>query len=403
MRQSHLAGCDSCPSHSLCHFRLYNIAVDRCAVAFASSALWYLQMGQVDNAIERCDYVINHILPHYDEKDVVGLYQIFIQIIRVLKWNGQVDKAREAYSKFMPDAAGSHFAVKTIHKPMGLLLQISEGSTYEYDVNNMQEDIDLVLSFDMDDMTDNNLTCDGWSMKSMAAELCMLFARRLDAGNVVRESLIDRGITMATVAKRRVKASNGMVKHILAYQANKEIHQALLLLANEEEDTERNIIYDVGKSDSNREIVGNDRCKRRDSLTCDLKSRMSIKSQHTLANKFSVKVKGESSTNSSGSGATSALTSRSLPLTLITAKKKSVFFSAVSSYASNGSVPKQASHDSHESTNGKSSHHSHESIKEKPSSHSYDSSSHLRESDVNVEGEHVLGAVDVDVDVVAYN
>jgi fumarylacetoacetase len=43
---------------------------------------------------ERCDYVIDHVIPHYDKKDVLGLYTILIQIVRVLKWNNQVDKAR---------------------------------------------------------------------------------------------------------------------------------------------------------------------------------------------------------------------------------------------------------------------------------------------------------------------
>ena len=67
-------------------------AVDRCAVSFATSALWYLQRGQIDKALERCDYVIDQVLPPYDKKDIIGLYHIFVQIGRVLKWNGHVGK-----------------------------------------------------------------------------------------------------------------------------------------------------------------------------------------------------------------------------------------------------------------------------------------------------------------------
>ncbi len=345
-------------------------------------------MGQVDNAIEGCDYVINHILPHYDEKDIIGLYHIFVQMIRVLKWNGQVDKAREAYNKFMPDAASNHFAVKTIYKPMGLVLQVCEGSTYEYDKDNMHEDIEMVLSFDMDDMTDNNFTCDGWSMKSMAAELCMLFARRLEAGDAVRERLIDRGITMATVAQQRVKASNGMVKHILAYEANREIHKALLLLANEEVEIERDIIYNAVTRRSSRAVIGN--CQGRESLTSHLKSSTKYNSSLTLGNLMSVKDEATNGSatmsNGSGSGSGSAVRSKAAPLTLISAKKRSVLISSmsrggVSSFGSNGSAWKHVSA------------HSHESIKEEKSSHSYESSSHLRESVID-EGENVLGAVD---------
>ncbi|KAL7498705.1 hypothetical protein ACHAWT_008434 [Skeletonema menzelii] len=332
-------------------------AVDRCAVAFASSALWYLRKGKIDNAIEACDYVIDHILPHYDEKDIIGLYHIFVQMIRVLKWNGHVDKARDAYNKFIPDAANSHFAVGSIHKPMGLLLRICEGSSsHQYDMDNMPADIELALSFDMSDMTDHNFTADGWSMKSMAAEVCMLLARRLDAGNAARERLIDRGIMMATVAQQRVKASNGMVKHVLAYEANRDIHKALLLLANEEVGIDRNVIYDMSSNG-----VGRSPSNLRESMTSEF-SKSKSKATLAFANRFNVKDESPktngSATISNGSDSTSAVSSKP-PFTAIASKKK-VNFSHLSSFGSNGSEPLPSSRHSHDS----------ESVIENSSNHS---------------------------------
>ena len=308
-------------------------------------------MGQIENAIEACDYVIDHILPNYDEKDIIGLYHIFVQIIRVLKWNGHADKAREAYSKFMPDAAGSHFAVATIHKPMGLLLRICEGSSYQYDVENIHEDIEVALKFDMSDMTDNNFTADGWSMKSAAAELCMLLARRLDPGNAAREKLIDRGILMATVAQQRVKASNGMVKHVLAYEANRDIHKALLLLASEEVGIDRDVIYDMSSHG-----VGSSSSNLKDSMTSG---------SAAFANRFNVKNKTNGGANLSiGSDATSTVSPKP-PVNAVAAKKKVNFSrlsSALSSFGSDGSEPmhKLSSRHSHDS----------ESVKENSSNHS---------------------------------
>ena len=333
------------------------LAVDRCAVAFASSALWYLRKGKIDNAIEACDYVIDHILPHYDEKDIIGLYHIFVQMIRVLKWNGHVDKARDAYNKFIPDAANSHFAVGSIHKPMGLLLRICEGSSsHQYDMDNMPADIELALSFDMSDMTDHNFTADGWSMKSMAAEVCMLLARRLDAGNAARERLIDRGIMMATVAQQRVKASNGMVKHVLAYEANRDIHKALLLLANEEVGIDRNVIYDMSSNG-----VGRSPSNLRESMTSEF-SKSKSKATLAFANRFNVKDESPktngSATISNGSDSTSAVSSKP-PFTAIASKKK-VNFSHLSSFGSNGSEPLPSSRHSHDS----------ESVIENSSNHS---------------------------------
>lgn len=45
-------------------------SVDRCAVSFAVSALWYLGRGEQERAIERCNQVISDILPRFDKKDV---------------------------------------------------------------------------------------------------------------------------------------------------------------------------------------------------------------------------------------------------------------------------------------------------------------------------------------------
>ena len=212
------------------------LAVDRCARSFASSALWYLQKGEIEKAIERCDYVIDHILPHYDKSDIFGLYIVFIPLIRVLKWNGGAGKALEAYSKFMPDAANTHWAVGRLQKPTILLLQICASSSHLYNEDLISQDIDLVLSFDMMDVQDLYTINYGWSMKTLAAELCLMFAQRLEADDTSRERLIDRGIMMARIAEQRTKTSNGMAKHTLALEANEDVYKKLLQLANREAD-----------------------------------------------------------------------------------------------------------------------------------------------------------------------
>jgi hypothetical protein len=191
-------------------------------------------------------------------------------------------------------------------------------------------------------------------MKSMAAELCLSLARRLDAGDPNRERLVDRGILMTTVAQQRVKASNGMVKHILAYEANRDIHMELLLLAKEEVAVSRAVIYD--RNEQLKRSLSN----RRDSMN-GLKDSMTSKSTHmAFANRFTVK--DESSSN--GSGAPSATSSSLAPTHVSVATKKKVAFSQMSSFGSTGSGSRHSYH----------SHHSQEeSIKEEegedPSSH----------------------------------
>ena len=61
-----------------------------------------MQEGKIDKALARCDEVVRDILPNYDKKDGIGMYTILLYLIRVMKWNGEVDKARSMYNKFAP-------------------------------------------------------------------------------------------------------------------------------------------------------------------------------------------------------------------------------------------------------------------------------------------------------------
>eukprot|EP00957_Ditylum_brightwellii_P071259 5416894-Ditylum_brightwellii.AAC.1 len=76
--------------------------MDRCATGFTTSALWFLQQGDSERAIEQCGYVIKDILPSYDEKDLVGLHAILLRIVCMLKWNGNTDRAYKVYEKYAP-------------------------------------------------------------------------------------------------------------------------------------------------------------------------------------------------------------------------------------------------------------------------------------------------------------
>ena len=173
-------------------------------------------------------------------------------------------------------------------------------------------DIELALQFKVDDITSNIMMCDGWSMLSLGAELCFHLARRLAPGNAERKRLIDRGITQSTIAGDQVTTSNGMIKHILAYEANNEIQKWLLELASADVDVSRAIIYDLnGYSESS---FGSSDDK---------------KSHISLANRFVVK--DDTSKNDSSNGS-------SMPKNHTSAPKKKVAFAPihVSSLESHG-------------------------------------------------------------------
>ena len=218
-------------------------AVDRCAVCIATSALWYMQLGQIDAAIERCDYVAKHVLPTFDESDTIGMYHTITSVIRVLKWNNHVDRARELYQQYIPEGTENHFAVGCLHLPMSLLLKVCEGSSLKYSI--ADSDIELALNFEVNDFSDNIFMSDGWSMNSLEAELCLHLARRLKPGESTREGLVKKGIQLSSVADSRVKSSHGLVKHILAYEAHRDVYLNLLGMAGIDAKTPRKSVFDT--------------------------------------------------------------------------------------------------------------------------------------------------------------
>ena len=230
----------------LCVFFLHVDAQDRCAQCFAFSALWYMQQGKIDEAIERCELVVANILPTYDPADVQGIYNIFIPLIRVLKWNGRVHRAREVFETMMPEAPGHRMAI--VRKPMLLLLSLCSNdykSTSAYSSGSLEEDARLALELDIPEIFDKGHTSNGWSMQSFTAELCLELARRLDQVSSMRNALIQRGIQLSFVADGRIRGEQNKIKHLAAYEAHRSVYSDLLKIAERDAAVSAGCVYDT--------------------------------------------------------------------------------------------------------------------------------------------------------------
>eukprot|EP00957_Ditylum_brightwellii_P076174 5790323-Ditylum_brightwellii.AAC.1 len=77
-----------------------NDGIDLCALAYSRSALWHLQNGDEIKSISICDQVIE-MLPNLqyslENEDAETVHAIFIPIVRILKWKGQVTRMNELY------------------------------------------------------------------------------------------------------------------------------------------------------------------------------------------------------------------------------------------------------------------------------------------------------------------
>lgn len=205
-----------------------------------------MQQGKIDEAIERCELVVANVLPTYDPTDVQGILNIFIPLIRVLKWNGRIHRAREVFETMMPEAAGHRMAI--VRKPMLLLLSLCSNdykSTSAYSSGSLEEDATLALRLDVPEIFDKVHTSNGWSMQSFTAELCLELARRLDQISSMRNALIQRGIQLSFVADGRIRGEQNKIKHLIAYEAHRAVYSDLLKLAERDAAVSAGCVYDT--------------------------------------------------------------------------------------------------------------------------------------------------------------
>jgi hypothetical protein len=142
-----------------------------------------------------------------------------------------------------------------------------------------------------------HLSIHSWSVKSMAAELCLHLARRLEAGSIARRNLIDRGIQMSTMANERNTTAEGLIKHILAFEAHKGIDDRLLALRKEDNAVDVGVIYekDEGTQASHVDSLG---------LTIICNGAKNNNVSFDFASKFTVR--GSSGADRSSNSATSS-------------------------------------------------------------------------------------------------
>ena len=143
------------------------------------------------------------------------------------------------------------------------------------------------------------------------AELCLHLARRLKPGETTREKLVRKGIQLASIADTRVKASNGMVKHILAYEAHKDVYLDLLRLAGLDVSASRCSVHDMGR-ESWQSIASRRGLDRQDGSICDLRHSLSTKKEKdTIVKRLVLKADTSGSTNASGIGLGSSASAES--------------------------------------------------------------------------------------------
>ena len=221
---------------------------DRCAQAYAFSALWYIEVGKKELGMRSCEYVIDEVLDKMDPTNVLNFNVTLLPIIKLLKSRGEASRARELYNKYVIKNYEKHFKdgaktpAKPLMRPMMLLLKLCE-SDGEY--SGIDADIEFMAEGEngsVPPMLDNIYTSLCWSISSLSAEICLLLAQRIIERNAdakrpgdlaLTKILIRKGTFFAKKADGKLKDEEGAIKFKLAYDTHEPILRQLEDLASE--------------------------------------------------------------------------------------------------------------------------------------------------------------------------
>jgi hypothetical protein len=205
---------------------------DRSAHAFAQSALWHYQLGDIESALKACDYVLEKLLPWMDPSNILNTSELLHPILRMLKPRGEEKRLRDLFQERVVDNY-EKFEIKftpglPIFKPLLMLLDICH-DPLGYPDSEFEKHVEWLLdesNANIDDFLDSILVKLAWAPNTMVAELCLLFARKLQASNGDMgkvQGLVVKGVKAARKADWKMKDESGNVTLPIAYEMHEPV------------------------------------------------------------------------------------------------------------------------------------------------------------------------------------
>ena len=249
-------------------------ATDKCAQAISLTSVWSLCMMDIEGALNKCDYVVNNLIPTIYQGSANTFSSLVLPLLAVYQHLGWPDdkaaRCLEMFQKYVIDVfyefEGKHgkSPCMTLFKPLPIYLRLCADKSY-ISYEKMDEDISWVLNgFDNDNMMFDCLdniygnTC--WSPKTAVAETCYLLAIRLPKESEdMKRKLILRGLDIVGRSAENMRETHNRIPLVL--QSNERVQMMLKDLA-----CEVTIGSDDGKA-IRVQTSGNDSLKNEMSIT----------------------------------------------------------------------------------------------------------------------------------------
>jgi hypothetical protein len=172
---------------------------DVAALTFSNSAMWQLQLGDKDAALNACRFVIGKIMPKIDHSDVHQSFVLMYPVVLVMKDTGVAVQARKhfdrlvvkPFSTFFGEGKSSFFL--PVYEPIMMLLHLVGADGLDEDT--LEEYAEWALDrerLSFGTLANQRLGALGRCADSLSAEICFLLARWI-GDKETRRILIEHG------------------------------------------------------------------------------------------------------------------------------------------------------------------------------------------------------------------
>ena len=209
-------------------------ASDRVGQNFGCTANCFMRLGEADKAMEMVNHIINYLMPKMDPKNVHNSIVTIYPAIWILKDNGNLEKAREIFSKFVLEPFREYFGEDgstpflPAFRGIEILLDIAsfmDGKINSFDGSYYEWALEL-SNLEIKKAFDTSIGNFGRNSSSTNAEICLRLCKMTDDVGK-KAKLLENGMKIAKQAMSRCDGSDGSSKLLTTYLQIKPVYDEL--------------------------------------------------------------------------------------------------------------------------------------------------------------------------------
>lgn len=160
---------------------------DEAALSFSNSAMWHLELGDKEAALDACRFVIGKLMPKTDRSDVHQSFVIMYPVVLVMLASGVAVQARKHFERLVLKPFGAFFGegkssfFLPVYEPIMMLLHLAGWPNLDDDT--LEEYTEWALDRDrlcFGTLANRRLGALGRCADSLSVEICFLLAERIE-------------------------------------------------------------------------------------------------------------------------------------------------------------------------------------------------------------------------------